>query len=27
MRDDEVVAAADELGLVMVYTGIRHFRH
>ena len=27
MRDDEVVAAADELGLVMVYTGHRHFRH
>ena len=27
MRDDEVVAAADERGLVMVYTGIRHFRH
>ena len=27
MRDEEVVAAADELGLVMVYTGIRHFRH
>jgi len=27
MRDDEVIAAADELGLVMVYTGNRHFRH
>ena len=27
MRDEEVVAAADELGLVMVYTGIGHFRH
>jgi len=27
MRDDEVVAAADERGLVMVYTGHRHFRH
>jgi phosphoribosylaminoimidazolecarboxamide formyltransferase / IMP cyclohydrolase len=27
MRDEEVVAAADELGLVMVYTGFRHFRH
>ena len=26
MRDEEVVAAADELGLVMVYTGVRHFR-
>ena len=27
MRDEEVVAAADELGLIMVYTGHRHFRH
>ena len=27
MRDEEVVTAADELGLVMVYTGVRHFRH
>jgi phosphoribosylaminoimidazolecarboxamide formyltransferase/IMP cyclohydrolase len=27
LRDEEVVNAADELGLVMVYTGIRHFRH
>ncbi len=27
MRDEEVVAAADEHGLVMVLTGIRHFRH
>lgn len=27
MRDDEVIAAADELGLAMVYTGMRHFRH
>jgi phosphoribosylaminoimidazolecarboxamide formyltransferase/IMP cyclohydrolase len=27
MRDDEVVQAADELGLAMVYTGVRHFRH
>lgn len=27
MRDDEVVAAADELGLTMVFTGMRHFRH
>ena len=26
-RDDEVVAAADERGLAMVFTGIRHFRH
>ncbi len=27
MRDEEVVAAANEHGLVMVTTGIRHFRH
>ena len=27
VRDDEVVKAADELGLAMVYTGVRHFRH
>ena len=27
MRDNEVIAAADEHGLVMVVTGIRHFRH
>ena len=27
MRDDEVIAAADEHGLVMLTTGIRHFRH
>ncbi len=27
VRDDEVVAAADEYGIAMVYTGIRHFRH
>jgi phosphoribosylaminoimidazolecarboxamide formyltransferase/IMP cyclohydrolase len=27
VRDDEVVAAADEHGLVMVLTGRRHFRH
>ncbi|MEI7531752.1 MAG: bifunctional phosphoribosylaminoimidazolecarboxamide formyltransferase/IMP cyclohydrolase [Betaproteobacteria bacterium] len=27
MRDDEVVKAADEHNIVMVYTGIRHFRH
>jgi phosphoribosylaminoimidazolecarboxamide formyltransferase/IMP cyclohydrolase len=26
-RDDEVVAAADEHGMVMVLTGMRHFRH
>lgn len=27
MRDSEVIAAADELGLAMVFTGMRHFRH
>ncbi len=27
MRDDEVVAAADEHGIAMVFTGMRHFRH
>jgi phosphoribosylaminoimidazolecarboxamide formyltransferase/IMP cyclohydrolase len=27
VRDDEVIAAADERGITMVYTGIRHFRH
>ncbi len=27
MRDAEVIAAADEHGIAMVFTGIRHFRH
>ncbi|MEL7026802.1 MAG: bifunctional phosphoribosylaminoimidazolecarboxamide formyltransferase/IMP cyclohydrolase, partial [Pseudomonadota bacterium] len=27
VRDAEVIAAADEAGLAMVFTGIRHFRH
>ncbi|GLQ28677.1 bifunctional phosphoribosylaminoimidazolecarboxamide formyltransferase/IMP cyclohydrolase [Sulfitobacter pacificus] len=27
MRDDEVIAAADEAGLAMVFTNMRHFRH
>ncbi|WP_349365979.1 MAG: bifunctional phosphoribosylaminoimidazolecarboxamide formyltransferase/IMP cyclohydrolase [Nitratireductor rhodophyticola] len=27
MRDDEVIAAADEHGIAMVMTGMRHFRH
>jgi len=27
MRDAEVIAAADEAGMAMVFTGIRHFRH
>jgi phosphoribosylaminoimidazolecarboxamide formyltransferase/IMP cyclohydrolase len=27
MRDEEVIAAADERGVAMVFTGVRHFRH
>ncbi|MGB3722770.1 MAG: bifunctional phosphoribosylaminoimidazolecarboxamide formyltransferase/IMP cyclohydrolase [Pacificimonas sp.] len=27
IRDEEVIAAADERGLAMVFTGMRHFRH
>jgi len=27
VRDAEVLAAADKLGIAMVYTGVRHFRH
>ena len=27
VRDDEVIAAANENGLAMVFTGVRHFRH
>jgi phosphoribosylaminoimidazolecarboxamide formyltransferase/IMP cyclohydrolase len=27
VRDEEVVAAADERGIAMVFTGVRHFRH
>jgi len=27
LRDDEVIRAADEAGLAMVFTGLRHFRH
>ncbi len=27
MRDDEVISAADEAGVAMVFTGMRHFRH
>jgi phosphoribosylaminoimidazolecarboxamide formyltransferase / IMP cyclohydrolase len=27
IRDDEVVAAADQFGMAMVLTGVRHFRH
>ena len=27
MRDADVIAAADRLGMAMVFTGTRHFRH
>jgi phosphoribosylaminoimidazolecarboxamide formyltransferase/IMP cyclohydrolase len=27
VRDEEVIAAADRLGVTMVFTGVRHFRH
>jgi phosphoribosylaminoimidazolecarboxamide formyltransferase / IMP cyclohydrolase len=27
MRDDEVIAVADEHGIAMIFTGVRHFRH
>ncbi len=27
IRDDEVIAAADEHGIAMLFTGVRHFRH
>jgi phosphoribosylaminoimidazolecarboxamide formyltransferase/IMP cyclohydrolase len=27
LRDAEVIAAADERGMAMVFTGMRHFRH
>jgi phosphoribosylaminoimidazolecarboxamide formyltransferase/IMP cyclohydrolase len=27
MRDAESIAAADEHGMAMVFTGVRHFRH
>ncbi|MEN9776148.1 MAG: bifunctional phosphoribosylaminoimidazolecarboxamide formyltransferase/IMP cyclohydrolase [Pseudomonadota bacterium] len=27
VRDEEVIAAADEYGIAMVFTGVRHFRH
>ena len=27
MRDDEVIAAANEFGMAMIFTGMRHFRH
>ena len=27
LNDDKVIAAADEAGIAMVFTGMRHFRH
>jgi phosphoribosylaminoimidazolecarboxamide formyltransferase/IMP cyclohydrolase len=27
IKDDEVIKAADEHGLIMLFTGIRHFKH
>ena len=27
IRDDEIIAAADDAGLAMIFTGMRHFRH
>jgi phosphoribosylaminoimidazolecarboxamide formyltransferase/IMP cyclohydrolase len=27
IRDDEVIKAADDAGIAMVFTGVRHFRH
>jgi phosphoribosylaminoimidazolecarboxamide formyltransferase/IMP cyclohydrolase len=27
VRDEEVISAADEYDMAMVFTGIRHFRH
>jgi len=27
MRDNEVIEAANEHGMAMVFTGVRHFRH
>jgi len=27
MRDEEVIAAANDAGMAMVFTGMRHFRH
>ena len=27
VKDGEVIAAADRLGVAMVFTGVRHFRH
>ena len=27
IRDDDIIKAADDAGLAMVFTGMRHFRH
>jgi AICAR transformylase/IMP cyclohydrolase PurH len=27
VRDEDVIAAADEHGMAMLFTGLRHFRH
>jgi len=27
IKDNEVIAAADEHGMAMIFTGMRHFRH
>jgi len=27
VRDDEVIAAADEFGMAMLFAGVRHFKH
>jgi len=27
IRDDEIIEAVDALGMAMVFTGMRHFRH
>jgi phosphoribosylaminoimidazolecarboxamide formyltransferase / IMP cyclohydrolase len=27
VRDEEVIDAADRLGMAMIFTGVRHFRH
>jgi phosphoribosylaminoimidazolecarboxamide formyltransferase/IMP cyclohydrolase len=27
VRDEEVIAAANEHGIVLIFTGMRHFRH
>ena len=27
IRDEEVISAADEADMIMIFTGMRHFRH